>query len=241
MTTTDAARRQAGLKPTPDLRRASRLIAALVIPLGPIAVAVLRYVLPYATTDEPGAMVKKVIEHPGTQSAVVWLAFVAVLTLVPAVFALARLTRRGAPRLTAAAVLLAVPGFLSLGWLAGSDQLLWAGAQANVGPAPLTSMVSAVHTTSDVAAVVFVLGHVVGTVLIGVAMWVSRSVPRWAAVVTMVSQPLHFVAAVILASPTLDLAAWGMTAAGFTAGAVAIWRLHDDVWDLPPSRAIEVG
>lgn len=234
MTTTEAPRRHTPSKPATDLRAASRILAAVLVPVGPVAVAVLRYVLPYATTDEPGTMAQKVIDHVGTQSAVVWLAFVAVLTLVPAVFALARLTRRGAPRLTAAAVLLAVPGYLSLGWLAGGDQLLWAGAQAKVGAGVLTSMASALHPTSDVAAVVFVLGHVVGTVLIGAAMWASRAVPRWAAGVTMVSQPLHVVAAVILASPTLDLAAWGMTAVGFTAGAVAIWRLHDDAWDLPP-------
>lgn len=217
-----------------DLRAASRMLAALLIPVGPLAVAVLRYVLPYATTDDPGTVAQDVLDHQGVQSAVVWLGLVAVLTLVPAVLALARLTRRGAPRLTMAAVLLAVPGYLSLGWLVGGDLLLWTGAKAGLDAATLTSMVEVGHPTSTVAAVIFVLGHVFGTIMLGVAMWASGTVPRWAAVLTIVSQPLHFVAAVILTSPPLDLAAWGMTAVGFTAGAVAIWRLRDEAWDLPP-------
>jgi hypothetical protein len=79
--------------------------------------------------------------------------------------------------------------------------------------------------------VVFVVGHVIGTVLLGIAMWRSHAVPRWAAVITVVSQPLHFVAAVIVASPELDLVAWGMNAVGFGAASVAIWRLSDEAWD----------
>lgn len=54
--------------------------------------------------------------------------FAAVLTLVPGVLWVGRLTRRHAPRLTAAALLLVVPGYLSLGWFASTDTLLWAGA-----------------------------------------------------------------------------------------------------------------
>ena len=222
-----------------DLRRTSRLVAALLLPLGPAAVAVLRFVLPYFTTDDPATIVRSVAAHPGQQSLVLWLAFVAVLTLVPAVLGVARLTRRRAPRLTAAAVILAVPGYLSLGWLTSSDLLVWAGVRQDVDPRALTPMLEAAHPTSNIAAAVFVLGHVLGTVLLGLAMWRSRAVPRWAVVLTIVAQPLHFVAAVIVLSPALDLGAWGMNAVGFAAAAVAALRLPDDEWDLAPQpRAV---
>lgn len=102
----------------------------------------------------------------------------------------------------------------------------------------LVRMYEGVHPTSNVAAGLFVLGHVLGTVLLGIAMWRSRAVPWWAAVLTIVSQPLHFVAAVIVVSPSLDLIAWGMNFVGFAAAAVAILRLSDDEWDLPPQRAV---
>lgn len=61
------------------------------------------------------------------------------------------------------------------------------------------------HPIFYVAGIVFVVGHVIGTVLLGIAMWRSRAVPRWAAAITAVAQPLHFVAAVVIASHPLDL------------------------------------
>lgn len=236
MSIVNTSSRVTGVAGPADLRRSSRWLAALLIPLGPVAVAVLRFVLPYFTADDPAAIVHKVIAHPGEQSLVLWLGFVAVLTLVPAVLWVARLTRRRAPGTTAAALLLAVPGYLSLSWLAGSDVLLWIGAREGVDPGILVRMYEAAHPTSNIAAGLFVLGHVLGTLLLGIAMWRSRTVPRWAAVMTIVSQPLHFVAAVIVLSPSLDLIAWGMNAVGFAAAAIAVLRLPDDEWDLPPQR-----
>lgn len=237
MTATDATPRVAA-PGRGDTRRGTRWLAALLIPIGPAAVAVLRFVLPYATVDDTTAMVRQVTADPDTQSLVLWLGFIALLTLVPGVLWVGRLTRRGAPRLTAAAMLLLVPGYLALGWLLSADVLLWTGAAAQLDPAVLARMAETGHPTSAIAAGVFVIGHVLGTMLLGVAMWRSRVVPRWAAVLTMVSQPLHFVAAVILVSPALDLAAWGMTAVGFAAASVAVLRLSDDEWDPPAHPAL---
>lgn len=232
-----AADRRVGVPSVRDLRRWQRWVAALVLPIGPAAVAVLRFILPYNTTDGSSGVARKVLAHPGAQSVVLWLGFVAILTLVPAVFAVGRLTRRRAPRLTAAALLLAVPGYLSLTWLIGSDLLAWAGAKQGLDGATLGRLLALVHPTSAIASVLFVLGHVVGTVLLGIALWRTRVVPRWAALGTIVAQPLHFVAAVIVASHGLDLVAWGLNAVGFAAVAVAILRLPDEAWDVGPEGA----
>lgn len=156
-------------------------------------------------------------------------------TLVPGALAVGRLTRRRAPRTTAAALLLLIPGYLALGWLAGTDLLLWSGVHSGVDQSTIGRLYSTDHPTTSIAAGVFVIGHVVGTVLLGAAMWRSGTVPRWAAVLTMISQPLHFAAAVIVGSPSLDLVAWGMNAVGFAAASVAILRMRDDDWDVAPS------
>ncbi|MBC6451431.1 hypothetical protein [Actinokineospora xionganensis] len=66
------------------------------------------------------------------------------------------------------------------------------------------------------------IGHVIGTVMLGLAMWNSGLVSRWAAAATIVSQPLHFVAAAVLADHALDLAAWGPNAVGFAAVSMAL-------------------
>ena len=82
----------------------------------------------------------------------------------------------------------------------------------------------------------FPLGHVIGTVLLGLALLKSRTVPGWAAFVTVVAQPLHFVALVILGSPELDLAAWAANGVAFAVVGYAILKTPDDEWELPPTR-----
>lgn len=219
----------------PDLRRAGRWLAAFLLPVGPAAVALLRFVLPYDTVDDDATIVAKVAADPGAQSVVLWLGLVATLTLVLAALWVGRLTRRRAPVLTAAALLLLVPAYLSLAWLVAFDAVLWSGSTAGVDAGTLTRMVVNTHPTVDIAVGIFVVGHVTGTILLGGALWRSRAIPRWAAVLTIVSQPLHLVAAVILVSHALDLAAWGMQAVGFLAVAGAVIRVSDDEWDLAPA------
>lgn len=208
--------------PTVDRGRTALVLSALLLPVGPAAVAVLRYVLPYDTTDAAIDIVHKAAADPGALSLAVWLGFVAMLTLIPAVLIVAAHTRSGAPRSTFAALLLLVPGYLSMGTLVAGDAGLLFGVQHGVADAVLADWVGQGHPTFTVAAVLFVIGHVLGTVLLGVAMWRSRSVPRWAAVITIVSQPLHFVAAAVLANHTLDLVAWGLNAVGFAAVSIAL-------------------
>jgi hypothetical protein len=84
--------------------------------------------------------------------------------------------------------------------------------------------------TTAIAGGLFVVGHVAGTVLLGIALWRSHAVPRWAAALTTLAQPLHFVAALVLANHPLDLAAWAMNAAGFTAAAITVLRQPPDQW-----------
>lgn len=218
------------------MSRPARWLAAALLPLGPAAIAVLRLVLPYDTTDDAAVVVRKVAAAPDTQSLVVWLGFLGMLTLVPAVLAGGRLTRPAAPRTTAAAMLLLVPAYLTLGLLVAGDAGVLFGVREHLPEPVVARLFEAVHPVAVVAGVVFVVGHVVGTVLLGVAMGISGVVPRWAAVVTTVAQPLHFVAAVVLASHPLDFVAWGCNAVGFAVLAVALLRSpREDRVDARPS------
>lgn len=218
-----------------DLRHASRLLAALILPLGPLAVAGLRYVLPYFSSTTTDDMAADVLAAEGRQSLVLWLGLIATFTLLPGVLAIGRLTRREAPRVTAAAMLLVVPGYLALTYMIGTDLVLWTGARAGLDAQGLADLANTVHPSSNVAVVVFVVGHVIGTVLLGLALLRSRTVPAWAAIVTAASQPAHFVAFVVLGSPALDCAAWTANGIAFAVVGYAILRTPDDEWDLPPA------
>ena len=235
MTGVAVAAEQAAPTNPRDLRLVGKGLLALIVPLGPFAVAVLRYVLPYDTTATPEQVSQGVIAQPGRESLVLWLGLVAAFTLVPAVLAIGRLTRGRSPRLTLAALALLVPGYLAVPWMIGLDQLLWTGARAGLPAEALTGLATSTHPTVGIAEGVFVLGHVVGTILLGVALWRSRAVPRWAALITIISQPLHFTAAVLVGSHPLDLVAWSLNGIGFAVAALAILRLPADDWDLPPT------
>ena len=78
----------------------------------------------------------------------------------------------------------------------------------------------------------FVVGHIVGSVLLGLAFWRSGVVHRGWAVAMVVSQPLHLLAA-LTANHPLDLLGWGLTALAMGAAAVALLRTPDDHWDVP--------
>jgi len=197
---------------------------ALLLPVGPVAIGVLRLILPYYTETDSAGMVAAVNADPGRQSAVLWLAYVGILTLVPGLFAAARICRDAAPRLTTWALGLAVPGYLSLGMFLGSDHLLWAVSDAGLSRADAVAVFDSGHLSIDVAIGVWVLGHVVGTVLLGLALLRSGRIPVWAGWAIVISQPLHFVATVILGSPQVDFVAWSLTALGMAFVARAVLK-----------------
>jgi hypothetical protein len=220
-----------------DLRTASRIFAAVLLPIGPAAVALLRFILPYSTVDDSTKVVREVAAHQTAQSAVVWLGLVAGMTLVPGVIFAGRAVGRGAPRLAAIATVLLVPGYISLSWLVSSDATLYYGVRHGVPHEMLAGMYDGPHPAAAVAAVVFVIGHVFGTILLGVGMLRSRIVPVWAAVATIVAQPVHFIAAVVVPSHPLDLVGWGLNAVGFAALSLFVLRLSNDEWAPEPRRA----
>jgi len=198
---------------------------AALMPVGPAAVAVLRFVLPYDTPDPADTVVAKIAADLPAATLVLWLALVATLTLVPGAVVALGLTWQRAPWLSLLAGMLLVPGYLVLGSLGGADAVVPAGITAGIEPDVLVRLVTAVgeDPVGSTSTTVFVVGHLTGAILLGVAMLRSRIVAWPWAVVMMVSQPLHLVAAMTGNHP-LDLVGWGMTAAAMAAAAVVYAR-----------------
>lgn len=210
-----------------DAARALRLRAAVLIaPIGPLAIGVLRGILPYDTVDDPTTIAEKVAANPAAQSAVLWLAYLALLTLPVGVLVAARLAVRARPVLGGIAAVLAWIGFTSLFFLVAADQVALAAPAAGVPPATVAALGTVIdaHPTSSVAALTFVAGHILGAVLLGITLW--RVIPRWAALALVVSQPLHLVFAVVVPNHLLDAVAWSLTGVGFAAAAVVLARIE---------------
>jgi hypothetical protein len=206
------------------VRRAPTWGLAALLALGPAAVAVLRFVLPYETADDAAAIVAEVAADPAAQRLALWAGLVACLTLVPGALVVLAAARSRAPALTAVTAVLLVPGYLALGsGAAGADLVVLAGLESGVDRAALVDVVAAVlaDPVISVATTVFVVGHLTGTVLLGLTLWRARLLGRTWAVLLGVSQPLHLVAAVTGNHP-LDLLAWSLTAASMAAVAPAL-------------------
>ena len=204
-------------------RPIARWLAVAVAAVGPLAVGGVRLLLPSDTTDDSATVIAKALTHPELQAAVLWLDYLALLTLPLAVLLVATRAVRAAPVLGGIGAVVAWLGFATLPWTAALDPVPLAARDAGVGADTTARLLDALSAIGPggLEGTVFVVGHVLGTVLLGLALW--RAVPRWAAIAIVVSQPLHFVAAVVLASHLLDAVAWALTAVGF-AVAVAVAR-----------------
>lgn len=150
-----------------------------------------------------------------------WLTYLALLTLPLGVLIAGRQAIRARPVLGAVAVVVAWLGFSSLfASVAIGDYLAQAapvsGSPTSTTAAPLDA-VNALPATST-ASIVFVAGHILGGILLGIALW--RVVPVWAAVALAISGPLHLVFAVFVPNHALDGVAWALTAVGFAAAAI---------------------
>lgn len=216
-----------------DARTVRRVAAAILLPLGPLCVAILRGILPYSTADNDRQMLDHTAAGLGRMDAVIWLGMAAALTLVPSGLAAARLAQRRAPVLALIGVTLLTAGYLSLPFV-NNDILVRAatGLDRPLGVQVLNSANSSGAVV--VAGLIFVAGHILGLVVLGIALWRARAVPAWAAVALIVSQPLHALFAVVVPNHLLDACAWALTALGLAVAASRVLRSSNDTWDLGP-------
>lgn len=77
------------------------------------------------------------------------------------------------------------------------------------------------------------LGHIVGAILMALAM--RGSIPTIGWIAMILSQPGHVVAFVVLQSTVADALAWDLMACAFALCAVAVLRTPNREWDLPPA------
>jgi hypothetical protein len=190
------------------MRKAWMIALAAV---GPLAVAVLRLLLPYYAASDSEEAAADVAAHPGAESLVLWLGLIASVTLIPGLYAIR--DRLPAGRLRTAGFTLAVVGYLCLPWLLAVDLLLWVGTDRHLPVGTIADLVDDVHPAALVATALFVPTHIIGIVLIGVLALRGNLVPGLVAWVLIVSQPLHLVS-IILGLPALDLLGWSATALG---------------------------
>lgn len=203
-----------------------RIGLAAVVVLGPLSITILSANPAYQSADDATTIAAKVAQHQTAQTVSLWLALIAAVTLVPGVIAIGLLAMRHAPRLGTWGMALAVIGFCFILALTVTDFTALAGAQSGIGLDATTRLLEELNASPPLtlALIAFVAGHVIGVILLGVALLKGRAIPPWAAWALIISPPLHIVFAVVVTSDALDAAAWALTTVGFAGAAAAITR-----------------
>lgn len=224
-----------------DMRTFWRIAAALVITLGPLGILVIRAIMPYWTTDAPASVVAQSLAHGSTLDFMVWSGLFFAPALLLGVVAIAYVARRGSPALAT------IGGALTfVGWSMGAttvnmDYLVSQLGASGFGQPSITAIGVALQdsTFAAVGGIIWLIGHIGGMVLIGIALGRAGIIKWWAAIALMVSQPFHFIAAVVIPSRLLDVTlGWGLTTVASFMVSLAVLRMGNGEWDLPPSKRV---
>jgi hypothetical protein len=232
-TVTAQSARSTRLDEVRDVRRFQRIVAAIVLLVPATTVAIGRLVV----TDDGDTRkaLDLIAADPGRQFTFALLGFFAMLTVVPAFLAAARLARRRRPMLTMIALGVNLIAYLG-GWaLAAIDNMYLAGAMLPIAQRDgAAALIDAMWSDglAGISTLLMVIGHVLGAILMGLALRGSIPTAGWLAMI--LSQPGHVFAFVVFPSPVMDALAWGLMALAFAICAVTVLRTPDDEWDLPP-------
>jgi hypothetical protein len=219
-----------------DGRTSRRWVTAGCMVIAPIAFAVIRALVPYSSS--PSGAVAAYSAHAGTYPFLAIAEIVAVLTMGFAMLGLGRLIQAGAPVLALIATPLAVLGWFMVAVLGTLDSVIHEIAQLGSGAAG-ASLLTRINSNPEIGLFfgLFLAGHLVGTMLLGVGLLVSRRVSVWAGIALIAGDVLHPVAFVLLQSHALDALAYLVLGAGMTMAARAVLATPNDEWDLAPTAA----
>ena len=216
-----------------DVRSFQRYAAAIILPIPPTCVAIGRL---FQTDDSDTRRTLDLIAaNPDRQFIFALLGFIGLLTVVPAFLAAAGLSRRRRPVLTTIALTVNLAGYLGAFAMAAIDSLYLIGALLPADQRDVAAIVIDKMWSSGIpgfSANLFVLGHVLGAILMGLALRGSIATVGWMAM--LLTTPMHVLAFVVLQMPPLDMAAWLLMTLAFVCCAVKIIKTPNDDWDLPP-------
>jgi len=222
-------------RPVHDTRRFLRILLAVIAPLPMIAQGIYYLLLPAgAGGDAPFLdQVAAMQQNPELSAALRFPNAVFCWLLGPAILAVWAVARRRAPRLALAGGLWAglgtLAGFTLMG---GVDTPQVLTVMAGLDPQAVLPGYEAAQQDPlmVVAATMFITGIVFGLGLLGAALWRSRAVAAVFGIALMVGGITHpFLPNSMAAGVGLLIAAFG-----FAGATVALMRMTNDDFDLPP-------
>ncbi len=214
-----------------DTVRFRRVASAVSLVVGPALLLAATVALPWNNSDETAKSLELTAQNVNATQLGDLLIFLGILATIPAVLAVMRVLRGGAPLLGLIGGSLAVAGLVGGMLLVLSDQY-------NIGLSERTEargeIVAALEGSSawviNLVLVVFLLGIIVGGIILGAGLLRSRIVPAWAGWALIASSALS-VAARPADAKALDVVASLLFLIGLAAVARVVWLASDRNWD----------
>lgn len=220
-----------------DVRSIRRWATAVCMVVGPLAIAVIRGLIPYFTNTNGGAgQVAGYAAHPEVYPAIAVSAFVGVIAMWVGVQGAGRLIQVRSPRLALVAVPLATAGWMMVAVLASGDAVAYQLTRSGIPLSTAGALVDLVSKDlfTQLAFSLFIGGHLIGTLLIGVGLILSRRLPVWAGIAVIGGTVLHPIAYLLLHMQLLDAFSYVVVAVGLAAAAREVLATPNNEWDLPP-------
>jgi len=236
-------RTAAGPAPTPapprplrDTRGFWRFLLAIIAPLPMLAKGIFYVLSPVNGGEGFRETVAAFAAHRQLVETLTWLDAVFVVGIIPATIAVAWAARRGAPRLTTVAAVIALLGFFAgIALLGGVETPALITVEHGLDIETMAKVDDALlnEPLLMVASLLFIVGIVFGLLLLGLALWRSRVAPAWTGIALAVGGFTHpFVPGHVAQGIGLVIAA-----AGFAGASVALLRMSNDEFDLAATRS----
>jgi hypothetical protein len=221
-----------------DGRTFRRWVTAGCMVIAPVAVAVIRTLIPYS--NSPSEALVTALAHANLYPVLGAAEVIVVFTMGFAMLGLGRLIQGRAPLLALIGTPVAVLSWILGGGVLGTlDSVTYEMAQLSSAGSIAPSILEKINANPEIGIFFgfFISGHLVGTLLLAVGLLVSRRVPVWAGIAVVAGDVLHPVAFVLLQSHVLDGLAYLIMAAGMAMAARAVLATPNDEWDLAPRPA----
>jgi hypothetical protein len=221
-----------------DGRTIRRWVVAACLVIAPVSVAVIRVLIPYSSSPS-GALAASLANanlYPVLAVAEVIVAF----TMGFAMLGLGRLIQGRTPLLALIGTPIAVLSWILGGGVLGTlDSVTYEMAQLTAAGPITATILDRINANPEIGIFfgVFISGHLLGTLLLGVGLLVSRRVPAWAGLAVIAGDVLHPIAFVLLQSHALDGLSYLVMAIGMAMAARAVVATPNDAWDLAPMSA----
>jgi len=172
--------------------------------------------------------------HPGAERFGMVAGMLGCLLMVPAVIGVMQLTRYRAAKLGLIGGVWTAAGYISYFGMLSADGITLAMAARGDHPGDYAQVLDASLNTGSVIwyYLVFLTGNLIGTLLLGLALFRSRSVPVWAAA-AVIGWPVLHIAGIIAASEWFEVAGAVLQAVGFAVAARCLMSRADE--DARPS------